>query len=678
MPLQISQNQRPIQATTPLGGDVLVPVEVNGEEAVSRPFLFTVDFTSEETAISASDLLGKGVTLHLALTHGKPRAIHGLVRRFVNLGTDKYLTRYRAELVPALWFLSLSSDCRTFEDLDPLAIVEKVCKDAGVTDFKRSVASPPPVIPYVVQYRETNLAFVSRMLEEAGLYYTFEHEAGKHTLVFADSQAKRIPAGQVGRVEIDSQTFAQRPHDDVVFRFSREFAIHAASVALADHALLRPDSVGSATSTSSDVRGERYDFLGDLGPNASADEARLLIEVEEGARDIVRGASSCAAFQSGTRVKFVEGPVGSGGEEFHLLDVTHLAKVGDVHAGSGITATYANDFLAIPASTRYRPPRTIPRPSVRGTQTAKVVGAGGAGNIDVDKDGCVLLQFPWDRGAGAGGKSKHRVHVASVWSGTGWGFIQLPRVGQEVLVEFLEGDASRPVITGRVFNSSYKPPYALPADKTQSGWKSRTLEGGTDNFNEIRFEDKKGSEHIFTQAEKDLNVVVKNDETRDVRHDRTTDVRNHDTRTVKEGDDTHTVSKGKQTITVKGDRTLTVNDGNRKTKIEKGNDALEVSMGNLTVGVKMGNVEIKADLGKITVEAMQEIELKVGQSSIVIDQMGVTIKGTMVKSEAQAINEMKGAMTKVEGSGMTEVKAPMTMVKGDGMLIAKGGITMIN
>jgi len=696
MPLQMTQDERPIRATTPLGDNVLIPVSLTGKEGVSSPFLFTVNFVSENSAVSASSVLGKGMTLHLERADGEFRNIHGLVRRFSSLGSDKYLSRYQAEIVPALWFLSLSNDCRTFEKMSLLDIVEKVCTDAGVTDFKRRVATPPPVVPYVVQYRESNLQFVSRLLEQAGLYFMFEHQKDKHILVFTDAQAGSIPVGEVEKVTVDAQFMGTRPQADAVYRYSREYAVHAKSIALADHDLLRADSVGSASSTSADSRGERYDFLGDLGPNRSAAEAKLQIEEEERERDVVKGLSSCVGFQSGTRVKFCDGPLPVAGVEFHLIEVSHRVQGGDVHAAGDLAASYENDFRAIPVATRYRPPRTTPRPSVRGTQTAKVVGAGNPGNIDVDSDGRVLLQFPWDRGVGKDGKSEHRVHVASVWSGTGWGFVQIPRVGQEVLVEYLEGDVDRPLITGRVFNSSHKSSYALPGDKTQSGWKSRTLEGGSDNFNELRFDDKKGSEHIFTQAEKDLNVVVKNDEKRDVRHDRTTDIKNHDTRTVKEGNDEHTVSKGyqkvtvsegdqtiavskgKQTVTVKSDQSITVNDGNRTVKIEKGNDSLSVDKGNLKVDVTMGNVSIKAGMGSISIEAMQKIELKVGSNTIVIDMMGITMKGMNVKSEAKIAAEMKGLMTKVEGSAMCDVKAPMTNVKGDGMVMIKGGITMIN
>jgi type VI secretion system secreted protein VgrG len=698
MTISISQANRPLRATTPLGEDALVAVSLVGEEEVSRPFLFTVDFRSTDKSVTAASLLGKPITLHIPFGDGDERAVHGLVRRFSTFGRDRSdeQAHYQVEVVPALWFMSLSTNCRTFEDQSVLDIVEKVCKEAGVTNVKRRVTAPPPPLPYVVQYRETDLAFVSRLLEEAGLYYTFEHEENKHTLVFSDARGSSIPACAQASAKVQPQMTGGQIQADVVFELTRHFAVHSASVSLADHDLLRADNTGKVSSGSPGARGEWFDFLGDLGPNDSAGEAKLRIELDETGHDVLRGTSTCAAFEAGTRVSVAGGPAGAGGTELHLLRVTHELEVGDVIGGSGLSAKYENRFECIPATVRYRPERVTPRPSVRGTQTAKVVGSGGTGEIDVDKNGCILLQFPWDRGVGKDGGSKHRVHVASVWAGTGWGFVQIPRVGQEVLVEFLEGDPDRPIVTGRVYNSAHKPPYDLPANKTQAGWKSRTLGGGSDNFNELRFEDKKGEEHVFAQAEKDLNVVVKNDETRDVQHDRTTTIKNHDTRTVSEGNDEHTVTQGNQTITVtKGDQTIevasgkqtvkvhadqtiTVQQGKRSVTLEQGDDALDVKMGNLAVKVSLGNITIKADLGKIAIEAMQELSLKVGPSSIVLTPTGVEIKGVNVKTEATAQAEMKGTMTKVEGNALTQIKGPTTQVNGDAMLMLKGGITMIN
>ena len=246
MTIPISQANRPLRATTPLGEDALIAVSLVGEEEVSRPFLFTVDFTSTNMAVTAASLLGKPITLHIPFGDGEERAVHGLVRRFSTFGRDRTddHARYQVEIVPALWFMSLSTNCRTFEDQSALDIVEKVCKEAGVTNVKRRVTGPPPALPYVVQYRETDLAFVSRLLEEAGLYYTFEHEEDKHTLVFSDARGSSIPACAQASAQVQQQMTGGQVQADVVFELTRHFAVHSASVSLADHDLLRADNTG--------------------------------------------------------------------------------------------------------------------------------------------------------------------------------------------------------------------------------------------------------------------------------------------------------------------------------------------------------------------------------------------------------------------------------------------------
>ncbi|HEY4307346.1 MAG TPA: type VI secretion system tip protein TssI/VgrG [Gemmatimonadaceae bacterium] len=702
MGVTFTQANRPLTATTPLGDDVLLPIRLVGEEAVSRPFVFTVDFVSTNFTIDSKQLLGKSITLHWDLADTQ-RPINGIVSRFASLGRDREFAHYRAEIVPELWLLKLWNASRTFEKMAPLDIAEQIVKDDKVTTIDRSVASPPPMLQYSVQYRETDFDYVSRLLEEAGVYYTFTHKDGSHALVFSDAVGATIPAGIATTVNVSSNTIGDSMEADVAYEFEREQSMHTSGFAIQDHDLLRADSIGSANSTSPGAQGTRTEFVGDLGPDTSAAEAKLLIEAEEVSYDMFRGKSNHCALAAGTRVKFQTGPNTT--VETHLLRVRHNLTIGDMLAGGGFEITYENEFEAIPAATPFRPDRFTPHPSVRGNQTAKIVGSGSDGDLDVDENGMVLLQFPWDSGAGKDGASNHRVHVASIWAGTGWGFVQHPRIGQEVLVEYLEGDVERPLVTGRVYNSSNKFPYALPADVTQSGWKSRSLNGGDDNFNEIRFEDKGGSEQVFVQAEKDLETKVKNDETRNVLHDRTTTITNADTRTVKEADDTHTIEKGNQVVTVKeGDQTVTIekgnqtfevktgdqkmivnNDqainvtkGNRKVEIDMGNDTLKVKMGNQEITVDQGNITIKASLGKITLEAMQGIELKVGQNTVKLDQASISAKGVMVSVEAQAQASMKGAMVQIEGQGITQIKAPMTQVNGDGMVMVKGGIAMIN
>jgi type VI secretion system secreted protein VgrG len=314
---------------------------------------------------------------------------------------------------------------------------------------------------------------------------------------------------------------------------------------------------------------------------------------------------------------------------------------------------YGNWFTCIPSALPYRPSRVTPVPSVRGVQTATVVGPAGE-EIFVDKYGRVKVQFHWDREGSDDVNSSCWVRVATYWAGKQWGAVHIPRIGQEVIVDFVEGDCNHPIVVGSVYNADMMPPWTLPEKKTVCGYKSRSTPQGTPhNFNMLSFEDKKGSELVHAQAEKDLLTLVKNDESREVGHDRVTTIKHDETQTVT-NNETITVEQGNQTIEIK--------QGNQSTTLGQGNQSTELKMGNQSTQLKMGNQTIKLDLGKIETEAMQSIELKVGQSSIKIDQMGVTIKGMMISIEAQVQCQVKALMTQVNGDAMTTVKGAIVMI----------------
>jgi type VI secretion system secreted protein VgrG len=307
-----------------------------------------------------------------------------------------------------------------------------------------------------------------------------------------------------------------------------------------------------------------------------------------------------------------------------IISANYLIVSNQYRTGSSAESHYDCSFKAIPATQQFRPERLSHAPFVQGPQTATVVGKAGE-EIWTDKYGRVKVQFHWDRDGKNNEDSSCWVRVATPIAGKQWGWVSLPRIGQEVVVSFLEGNPDRPLITGSVYNANQMPPYALPANQTQSGIKTRSSKQGVaDNFNEIRFEDKKGSEELYVHAEKDFNCVIENDETRKVGLE----------------------NNGNQTTEIKNNRTTTLNQGNDK------------------LNVKMGDYTVDIDAGKATITAMTSIELKVGtNSSIKIDQMGVTIKGMMLSAEAQVKLDAKGLMT---------------TVNGDAMLTLKGGVTMIN
>jgi type VI secretion system secreted protein VgrG len=663
---------------------------------MSMPFRFTLDLLSERPDVKAADLLRKPAVVYLELPGGKERPIHGVISRFVQLGQseNEEFTVYRAEVVPWLWFLSMSADCKIFQDKTVLEIVEQVFKDQGYSDFKIKCVKSYPKREFCVQYRETHLNFVSRLLEEEGIFYFFQHSGSKHTLILADDGSAVKPCEVQSTARFATQASALQ-EEDVVRSLECEHAAHLGTVTLRDYDYLKP-SLQLESSVSGDGEDEVYDytFPGNLITANDGDRlARLLLEEREQWRELVRGEGTCRSFQSGFQFDLEGHYRRDVNKKYQLLQVHHSGKNGAYRAQNEADgdSEYKINFVAIPHKTPFRPQRTSPKPVVQGSQTAIVVGKSGE-EIWVDKHGRVKVQFHWDRDGKKDENSSCWMRVASSWAGKGWGFIQIPRIGQEVIVDFLEGDPDMPIVTGRVYNGSMDPPYALPANQTQSGVKSRSSKGGgTDNCNEFRFEDKKGEEEILIHAEKDLLIEVENDETHKVEHDRVTTIKNDETRTIEEGNEAVTITKGKQTLDIKqgdqivtlgqgdqkltlnggnqtltlkmGDRTITLDKGGETVRLKMGDQKTQLDMGNQSTDVKMGNVTRKAALGKVSEEAMTGIELKVGQSSIKIDQAGVTIKGMTIK---------------IQGQIKTEVKGMMTDIKGDGMLTVKGGITMIN
>jgi type VI secretion system secreted protein VgrG len=658
-----SQDKRPIRVQTALGKDELLLSEFAGTEGVSQLFSYTLDLLSENPAVDPARLLRTPATVTLELPgDGGRRYINGLINRFSQLGQLEGLTVYRAEIVPWLWFLSLSTDCRIFQNLSVPEIVEQVFGNLGYSAFDIRCAGSYPKREYCVQFRETHLAFVSRLMEEEGIFYFFEHEDGKHTLVLADGPSAVQPCPGQSSARMATATAVQP--DDVITLLEREHAVESGKVTLRDYDPLQPSLRLEGTVTGKEKE-ELYDYPGDFTVLDQGERyARLRLEAHEARQQIVRGAGTCRGMQSGYRFDLKDHYRREVNQAYLLLEIQHRGRAGDYRSWDSAPLDYQNQFVCIPHSVPYHPSLRTPRPRVGGHQTAMVVGKAGE-EIWVDKHGRIKVQFHWDRQGKKDENSSCWVRVSTAWAGKAWGAIHTPRIGQEVLVEFLNGDPQYPIVIGSVWNGEHAPPYALPANGTQSGIKSRSSAGGaTDTFNEIRLEDKKDKEEIFVQAQKDLTVNVKNDEKRTVLHDRTTEITNHDTRTVKEGNDTTTVEKGNQVISVdQGDQTLTVKTGKQAVTLNQGNQEITLKMGNQTTKLDMGNVTIKAAMGKVIIEAMQGIELKVGQSSVKLDQTGIQIGGMMLK---------------LDGQVQTEVKGVMTTVKGDGMLTVKGGITMIN
>jgi type VI secretion system secreted protein VgrG len=568
---------------------------------------------------------------------------------------------------------------RIFQNLSVPDIVEKVLKEGSV-DFKNEAVGPFKKREYCVQYRESDLAFVSRLLEEEGIFYWFRHFKDQHLLVIGDS-TNAVKAGLVKKLPMGEDDALGNLEKEVITEVRFEHRACSGKVTVADYFYEEPSNRLLQSNPGTQKGAEIFDYPAKFEARDDGDRlSRLRMEAVQATQETAIGKSNSPAIASGYKLDFTGHYRKDMNKAWQVLSVRHTASQRGYRGGETMESDYSNTFVAIPADVPFRPPITTRKPRA-GAQPAVVVGPSGD-EIYTDKYGRVKVQFFWDREGKKDDKTTCWMRVATLSAGKQWGFVSIPRVGQEVVVDFYEGDPDQPIIIGNVWNAEQMPPYALPANKTQSGWKTHSsAKGSADNFNELRFEDKKGSEQVFVQAEKDLNTVVKNDETRDVGHDRKTTIKNDETKTVTDGNEKIRINKGNQNVSIHGNRgvtietgndTLEIQQGNRGVTIEVGDDNLTISEGNRTVKLdmgnhelhtSMGNITVKADLGEVSTEAMQGIELKVGQSSIKLDQMGVTISGMMVK---------------IEGQISTEVKGMMTQVSGDGMLTAKGGITMIN
>ena len=675
-----THDDRLLQLATPLGKDDLLLAGFSGSEAISTPFRFDLSLmATPDTTIDAKKLVGQAMTVTIAdASGGDARYINGVVSTFAQTGSDTTFVWYRAQLVPGLALLTRRADIRIFQQKSVTDVIEAVLKEGGI-DYKLNTTGTYQPLEYCVQYRETDFAFVSRLMEAHGIFYFFTHTDSKHTLVLADSSSAHQPCAGSDTTRFHSTTSGSSDEDTVsAWELQHEF--RTGKYTLTDYNMETPSTSLTVSEPTTVKLGDNdkyevYDFPGAYGNKSDGDTlVRVRMQDQEARTVVASGSGSCRAFTSGYRFTLGEHPQSANNGQYVLTVVSHSASNGSfVSAKEGPAPHYWNTFTCIPFATPFRPERVTPRPMAYGLQSAVVVGSSGE-EIWVDKYGRVKVQFFWDRQGKKNEQSSCWVRVAQPWAGKNWGFVAWPRIGQEVLVAFESGDPDRPIIVGSLYNAEQMPPYTLPANQTQTGIKSRSSKGGgTDNYNELRFEDKKGSEEIHVQAEKDLTTVVKNDETREIRNNRTTTIAANDTKTIKKGNESTTIEQGDQSTKLKngdhyleltlGDSSTILHQGDHDTQLKQGDQTVTLTTGNQSIKLSMGNQTTKLDLGAVSTEAMQGIELKVGQSSIKIDQMGVTIQGMMIK---------------IEGQIQTEVKGLMTQINADAMLQAKGAITMIN
>ncbi len=642
MPETYLEENRFLYIESKLGKNELLLESFTGSEGISQLFSFQLELLSENKQIKFEDILGKEISFGVVGSDPAepPRCFHGIVTAFTQLPDTPRLARYQASVAPRLWILTRKQNCRIFQKLSVPDILKKLLEGIDVTWELRGSYAPRE---YCVQYRETDFNFLSRLMEEEGIFYFFRFTKDSHKLVIADSKASHhdLPGGEP---LIYDEVHGGTREETRVYRWVKRQELGPGKFSLQDYFFENPQTnlftsqeilqsakvgkVSHALKVAGNDQLEIYDYPGGYDSKGQGQECtKHAVEQLEMSQFLIHGESNIYHLTPGYRFTLTRHPHADG--SYVLTSVSHSAFEGGFHSAEQIGQKhYANQFSCIPLSLQYRPPRTAQKPRIWGCQTAVVVGPAGE-EIYTDKYGRVKVHFHWDRYNPRDQSRSCWIRVASHWAGQGWGAVHIPRIGQEVVVDFLEGDPDRPIIVGSVYNGMNLPPYDLPDNKTQSGIKSRSsMRGSQQNYNEIRFEDKKGSELITIHAERNLSTTVENDETHTVHGNRTTTITKDDKLTITDGD--------RREIIEKGDDSLEIRQGDRRVILQQGNDTLTVQMGNITIEAPAGkhsttalNVEIN---GTSSVKLMcGSSSLQMTPASIDINSPLINIKGGLVK-----------------------------------------------
>jgi len=660
-----THDMRLLDFLTPLGKDALLIRSISGREAISQLYSFEIEaFAGNDDPVDFAKLVGQPVMASVALKNDEYRYFHGIVKSIARGGRSFTATSYRMEVVPVLWLLTQRTQCRIFQQISVPDILKKVLKDVE-TDFEIAGTFEPR--DYCVQYRETDFAFASRVMEEEGIYYFFRHREDGHTMVIANTPQSHEDLPCDNKLCFDEERGGFETTDEIIYSWEKQQNLKPGKVTLWDHSFELPHKsldaqemvdedlqVGEIThklKIAGNDKLELFDFPGGyaqrfdgIAPGGSERSGDLQKIYEDNQRTTkIRmqqetvGAIQITAHTDTLHIlpgyKFELDRHYSDNDTYVVTSSSVAipqrgAYFGDAPDEVGPPPEIA--FSCIPLAVPFVPHRVTPRPTIYGTQTAVVTGPAGE-EIFTDKYGRVKVHFHWDREGQQDDTSSCWIRVASPWAGKQWGAVHIPRIGQEVIVAFEEGDPDQPIIVGSVYNADQMPPHELPANKTQTGIKSRSTPGaGSQNLNEIRFEDKIGSEHIFIHGEKDIHVRCKKSHFENIGVDFNLTVGGASRRHV----------KGKDSVKIDGDQATLIGgmetiDAGSDIGIGSGTqialDAPQISActDDLLLLSSDGAVHVNAG-EKVIIEATGQISLVVGGNFIDIGPSGIAIKGSMV------------------------------------------------
>jgi len=601
------QANREISVSSPLGQDVLLFRSMSGSEQLGRLSEYRVQLLSTKGDLAIDDVLGKPMGVHLELDDASLRHFNGIVTRFRSTGWHGDFATYEATVHPALWLLTRSSNCRIFQDLSVTEIVKQVCAApvyGGLIDLSiNALSGTYAPMPYCVQYRETDFNFVCRLLENAGIYFFFKHDKTRHTMVLADSYSAHTTIPGCAALRFSGEDDVRTRGWETVTEWQAGGEIQASRHVLNDFDFEKPASSTSGgllakATIAAPFRQPAYELFDYPGGYASAGAgealARARIERQHGQGEQITASSNARGLFPGGLFGLAEHPR-EDYNRIYLVTGAEYELTGNEYASApgGAVPRFTCRLTAIGKRHAYRPLPIMEKPVIHGPQTAMVVGKAGE-EIWTDKYGRVKVQFHWDRLGKADQASSCWVRVAQGWAGKRWGAMFLPRIGQEVIVSFLEGDPDQPLVTGSVYNADNMPPYPLPSQATRSTIKSNSSVGGG-GYNELRFEDKKGAEQFYVHAERDLEQRVRRDALAWI------------------GGDRHTIVVKDSFEKVGGDLHLKV--GGDRNEEAGGSASLEAAM----------NMVIKGGM-KSVVHAGQTVHIKAGMNVLIDAGSNITLK----------------------------------------------------
>ena len=678
-----TQADRFIRVETPLGDDVMLLEAFSGREAVSELFNYRLDVLSVRPDIAPDEIVGKAISFLVLAADGSDRYFNGHVQGIAGGESEGgQLRRYHLDVVPWLWFLTRTTDCRIFQEQSAPDIIEQIFGDLGFSDYKLDLQGDHPSREYCVQYRESDFAFVSRLMEEEGIFYFFNHEQGKHTLVLADHKAthKFCPEKEI-------QYNRGSLHEAHISHWEHRWEFRTGKWAQTDYNFKTP-STNLMTKTSTLVKVpkvdkyEAYEFPGLYTVKGDGDGlTKLRMEMEEAGFDTVSAASTCRSLHAGGKFTLAKHatPQEEGGTWVITTIEHHASCPIQIAGGARGEQSYDNAFTCIPDSVVYRPTLRTPKPVVHGLQTAVVTGPAGE-EIYPDEYGRVKVQFHWDLEGQKDENTSIWIRVAHHVAGRGWGFHGLPRIGQEVVVAFEEGDPDRPLVIGSVYNDENMPPYGYPGNMTRTGYQSRSSKGGSAaNFNEIRFEDKMGSEEVYVHAEKDMNRVVENNDTLKVGFekadagDQTIDINNDRTETVGHDETIHI--KNDRTENVDNNETITI--GVDRTEHVKNNEKITIDGNRTEKVVKDETITIDGQRTE-TVAKNETITINGARTENVAKDETITISGARTEqvTKAESVTVSDARSHSVGKDDSLSVGKNLSMTAGDSITLRTGSASI--